>query len=689
MMSMEASKAAWLAPGCRLDRYDLLLRIAEGGMATLWLARQQGKHGFDKIVAIKTILPKFASDAGFQRMFLDEARVVSRIEHPNVAQVLDLGEERGVLFLVMEWVDGESLSNVGRAVEHKTHAQIPVGILTRVMVDVCAGLHAAHELTDDEGVALSVVHRDVSPDNLLVDFRGKTKVIDFGVAKARNRAAQETSIGILKGKIAYMAPEQAMGSGVDRRTDVWSAGASMYRFLAGTVPYSATEPLAVLRRILEGLPPPRLSMTVPEPIRFVVEKALEPDAVKRFETAHAMGAALETAMRAADIYTTREDVAAFMTEHLAETRAMRTREIEHAVRESRARMRVGIAHTEGPLGAALPIAQNDPIRGSPVLSAERAGESLGLESGSNRRSRPSRHPTAVLAGSQPSSGESRPSGYPTAVLAGSQPSSGVCDGPQTGPGEDIDAAGLDAGTRGSVAVPIASIMVPIRMHGRASRALVQWITGTCLLGVLVAAGFAWHAAQPSRPIAPADVAASAIRLPGPRETMLPSATSAVQATVPTPDPPAQVPASTRPKDQRAASTPLVGPSVPEQSSAHDLLERARHARRAGRLSDAAALFAAAVDKAPADSEALTLLAEVDEARGATAKAIVDYRRAVAVNPGYLPARLGLADALWTSGQRDEARIAYRSIVDEFPATLRPDLARERADGNGKNENTPK
>jgi serine/threonine protein kinase len=687
VMSVGASNAAWLAPGCRLDRYDLLLQIAEGGMGLLWLARQQGKHGFDKIVALKTILPKLASDPGFRQMFLDEARVVSRIEHPNVAQVLDLGEERGVLFLVMKWIDGESLTNVGRAAAGETDARIPVGILTRVMVDVCAGLHAAHELMDDDGRALGVVHRDVSPHNFLVGFSGTTKVIDFGIAKARNRLAQDTSIGLLKGKIHYMAPEQAMGNEVDRRTDVWSAGASMYRFLAGHVPYSASEPLAVLRRIAEGLPPTRLPTTVPEPIRFVVERALDPDARKRFVTAHDMGTALETAMRAADIYATREDVAAFMAEHLGEARAIRTREIENAVRESRARMRVELAHTENASEPALPIAQNDLANGLPVLSAESSDESFVLESRSEGPPRPSRHPTVILPASQ----QSIRLDYAAAGAA--DVPADACEAPRTPPREAIDSERLSAGTRGGVPAPTAAVSVPLPVRRRASRPLVQWITGTCLLGVLLVGGFAWRAAQPSRPIGATDVAASPTRLPGPPETstLLPAGGAGVQATVSTPVPPAPVPmpASASPKEQRASATPPVEPSVPDRGSAGDLLERARRARRAGRIGDAAALFAAAVEKAPTDSEALTGLAEVDEAQGATTKAIVDYRHAVAVNPRYLPARLGLADSLWTNGQRDEARTAYRSIVSQFPTTLCPDLARERAAGTAGNAKTPK
>jgi serine/threonine protein kinase len=640
MISPPAANGAWLAPGCRLDRYDLLLQVAEGGMGLLWLARQRGKHGFDKLVAIKTILPKFASDGAFQRMFLDEARVVSRIEHPNVAQVLDLGEERGVLFLVMEWIDGESLGRLGRAVAGETEARIPVGILARIMVDVCAGLHAAHELTDDEGVSLGVVHRDVSPHNLLVGFRGTTKVIDFGIAKARNRAAQDTSVGFLKGKIAYMAPEQAMGTAIDRRTDVWSAGASMYRFLAGSVPYSAPEPVAVLHRIVEGLPPAALPTTIPEAIRVVVERALDPDPNKRFATARDLGAALESAMQSADILATRDDVAAFMVEHLGEVRAARTREIELAVRESRARMRVELAHPESVSGLALPIGPTNPAGESSVVSADSWNVPIDVES-------------------VPKEPRRRPSAFPTVVIEASQP-------------------------------PIAApIPMPVRMFPWASLPSVRWIAGAGVLGISLAGGLAWRAMRRSPPMGAADVAALPAHSQGPGETpILPApGASAVKATVPALDP-APEPAPAHPQEQRESAPTPAEPSVADRGSADDLLERARHARRAGRIGEAATLFAAAVEKAPRSSEALTGLAEVDEAQGATARAIVDYGRAVAVNSRYLPARLGLADSLWTSGQRDEARAAYRAIVDQFPPSMLPNIARERAAAVAGGKKTP-
>src|SRR5450432_667070 len=200
-----AFNASPLAPGYKLDRYELLCPIAEGGMASVWVARQRGKHGFEKLVAIKTILPKFAADVRFQEMFLDEARIASRIEHANVAQIFDLGEENEILYLVMEYVEGDALSKLNRACQ-RSGIRIPTGVILRVLSDTCAGLHEAHEMRDGSGRPLEIVHRDVSPHNILVSTRGTAKLIDFGIATARSRAGAETSSGVLKGKIQYMAP---------------------------------------------------------------------------------------------------------------------------------------------------------------------------------------------------------------------------------------------------------------------------------------------------------------------------------------------------------------------------------------------------------------------------------------------------------------------------------------------------
>src|SRR5688572_2333969 len=221
-----------LAPGQRLDRYELLCPVGEGGMARVWVARLARKYGFEKLVAIKTILQKHASDDRFRAMFLDEARIASRIDHPNVGHIIDLGEEGDVLYLVMEWIDGDTLSRIKRTVERKKQ-EFPLPIALRVLADTCQGLHAAHELKAPDGSLLGVVHRDVSPQNILVSMSGVAKLIDFGIAKARDRLSGETSTGFFKGKVHYISPEQAVGRAVDRRSDVFSVGAILFHLVVG------------------------------------------------------------------------------------------------------------------------------------------------------------------------------------------------------------------------------------------------------------------------------------------------------------------------------------------------------------------------------------------------------------------------------------------------------------------------
>jgi serine/threonine-protein kinase len=313
-----------LAPGFKLDRYELLCPIAEGGMAAVWVARQTGKHGFEKLVAIKMILPKFASDPAFQKMFRDEARIASRIEHTNAAQILDVGEQHDVTYLVMEYVDGDALSSIHRALKRQ-NARIPPGVVLRVLADACGALHSAHELRDSDGVLLGVVHRDVSPQNVLVSTKGIAKIIDFGIAKARDRVGGDTSTGQVKGKVRYMAPEQALGRVIDRRADLWAVGAILYHMLAGKPPYDGENDVQTLMALTSGLPPLPLPPAVPPAVAAVVKRALKPAPDGRFATAAEMQDAIEEAMVQSKLTTSVAAVASFLGQNAGD-RALKRKE---------------------------------------------------------------------------------------------------------------------------------------------------------------------------------------------------------------------------------------------------------------------------------------------------------------------------------------------------------------------------
>ena len=386
-MSLEPLPSSVLIPGYRLDRYELLCPIAQGGMAAVWVGRQIGKHGFEKLVAIKTILPQFATDHRFQTMFLDEAHIASGIEHPNVAQILDLGEEHDVLYIVMEYVDGDAISKLNRATQKKNVA-IPPGILLRVLADAAAGLHAAHELTDKSGNLLNVVHRDVSPQNILISVKGTVKVIDFGIAKARDRAGGDTGSGILKGKIHYMPPEQAAGKKVDRRADIWAMGAMLYHLLSGRAPYEAENSLATLHLLTSGRPPMPLPFSVPRSIAAIVRRAMAHDPDNRFETAADLQAALEEAMIELKIQTTPMQVAAFLAQHVSDRQAQRKQAIDLALKAAADRARMTQLLKAGP----------DTSSGVTGLTPPRGFEGAGSPSDRSIGSAP---PPA--AGSRPSS----------------------------------------------------------------------------------------------------------------------------------------------------------------------------------------------------------------------------------------------------------------------------------------------
>ncbi len=289
----EPSDYGSMQPGTRLGRYELLVPVARGGMARVWAARMNGQRGFQKLVALKTILPHLAEEPEFERMFLDEARIASGVHHPNVCEIYELGEEQRNLYLAMEWVSGDSFARVLRA-SGKVEAIDP-RVVGRVIADACAGLHAAHELTDEDGRALGVVHRDLSPHNILLTADGTAKVADFGVAKALGQLHEATSAGQLKGKIAYMAPEQVTGAGIDRRSDVFSLGCVLYEATTGQRPFRGDGDHQVMHAVLKGevQPPTSLLRGYPQELERIVMRALSPQPILRYPTAERMRFALE------------------------------------------------------------------------------------------------------------------------------------------------------------------------------------------------------------------------------------------------------------------------------------------------------------------------------------------------------------------------------------------------------------
>jgi serine/threonine-protein kinase len=371
-----------LEPGFRMDRYELLCVLAQGGMANVWLARLQGKHGFQKLFAIKTILPNIAEDASFKDMFLDEARIAANIDHPNVVHITDVGEDNGVPYLVMDLIEGESLQRLLRACERQGQ-RIPLGVALRILADACLGLHCAHELKDDAGQLRNVVHRDISPQNILVTSAGVSKVIDFGIAKARDRTTGETSAGTLKGKVTYMPREQALGKEVDRRADTWALGAVLYFMLTGRPPYKEESQLATLQLVMNGAPIPPLPASIPMTMRTIATRALSHDPADRYQTAEELGTALEDAMRRLGVITTHAQVANFMAQRVGDRLEARKQTITKALSEAgnRARAKTELTATEpdadgsGSLNQSLrspPVAIPTEVVSAPVLMPEAA-----------------------------------------------------------------------------------------------------------------------------------------------------------------------------------------------------------------------------------------------------------------------------------------------------------------------------
>jgi eukaryotic-like serine/threonine-protein kinase len=363
-----AAVAVDLMPHRTLGRYELLVPLARGGMAMVWAARLKGDRGFEKLFAVKTMLPGMSDNAEFEKMFLDEATLASRIRHPHVVEILDLGEQDKILYIVMEWLEGEPLNAIMNAASTRGGIPVPIGI--RIAMQACAGLHAAHELADEQGRPLGLVHRDVSPQNVLVTYGGVTKVADFGIAKAMARGGGSTQVGEVKGKVAYMAPEQALGNAVDRRADVFGLGILLFQLATGSHPFRGDTDAETFARIALGEPvvfPRKLAPDYPTSLETVLLKALAQDPLERYESANALLRALDKALppsmrgSVAD-----EEVGAFVRSLFGDAREARNAQLAAALREAEERAaRVGSgmisrasAITDTNAGTAL---TNDPL----------------------------------------------------------------------------------------------------------------------------------------------------------------------------------------------------------------------------------------------------------------------------------------------------------------------------------------
>ncbi|MBX3261165.1 MAG: serine/threonine protein kinase [Labilithrix sp.] len=284
-----------LQPGRILGPYELLVPVGSGGMAHVWAARHRGAGA---VFALKMLLPHLAENAAFREMFFDEARIASRIRHENVARTFELVDLDGVLTLVMEWVDGSSMVRMLRpgAEDHDDAPRValPIRHAVKILAETCAGLHAAHELVGDDGRPLAVVHRDVSPHNVLLTLDGRVKVTDFGVAKAIGKSHM-TIAGQVKGKLAYMSPEQLVGGGVDRRSDIFALGSVLYEATTGERPFQGEHDPQVMAAIVMGsfAPPSEIVRGYPRDLEAILVRALSTEPGARYATALALKQALE------------------------------------------------------------------------------------------------------------------------------------------------------------------------------------------------------------------------------------------------------------------------------------------------------------------------------------------------------------------------------------------------------------
>jgi serine/threonine-protein kinase len=280
-MPIEEAKIA----GQRFGKYVLIDRIAVGGMAEIFLARQEGLEGFEKTIVIKRIRPHLSNQQSFVNMFLNEAKLAAQLNHPNIVQIYDLGRITDSYFIAMEYIFGRDMRRIIPKADGMG-IPFPMVYALKIASSVCEGLYYAHQKTDMYGNALHIVHRDITPENVFVSFDGTVKILDFGIAKAANQIEQ-TRAGEIKGKLSYMSPEQCTGRALDHRSDIFSLGVVLYEWITGFKLFTGESEVAILKGITDGkiYPPSYFKADVPEAVERILMKALDKDREKRYQTA--------------------------------------------------------------------------------------------------------------------------------------------------------------------------------------------------------------------------------------------------------------------------------------------------------------------------------------------------------------------------------------------------------------------
>jgi len=309
----------------RIGRYEILTRLSAGGMAEVFLARLVGPGGFQKLVVVKRILPELREDAEFVNLFYSEANITASLSHANIAQVFELGDEGGELFLALEFIPGLDLSRIARQFR-QAKKRLPTGFSCRVVRDVCLALEHAHSHVDEARVPRPVIHRDIAPRNVMVSTAGIVKVIDFGIARVAGSVGL-TAAGSIRGSVGYMSPEQVLADPLDGRSDLYSAGVLLYELLTATRLFDQTEPALAMQQVVRGDIRPIGELGVPEPLASVVMKAVARQPDDRHQTGKAMADAIEAAFP--QLYDEKR-IAAFLeanfSEHVQRLRVL----IEHA-----------------------------------------------------------------------------------------------------------------------------------------------------------------------------------------------------------------------------------------------------------------------------------------------------------------------------------------------------------------------